>query len=52
MKFIKKNCINCWICLTTEYVTVWDDGDNIVKDDLTEEQKNELKEICPTGAFE
>ena len=52
MKFVKENCIQCWICLTTDYVKTWDDGDKTVKENLTEEQKNELKEMCPTGAFE
>jgi ferredoxin len=52
MKFVKENCIQCWICTTTDYVTTSDDGDKIVKENLTKEQKNELKEICPTGAFE
>jgi len=52
MKFIKEKCIQCWICSTTDYVTTWDNGDKRVKENLTEEQKKELKEICPTGAFE
>lgn len=52
MKFVKENCIQCWICTTTDYVTSADNWDKIIKENLTDEQKKELQEICPTGAFE
>lgn len=52
MKFVKEKCFHCWICTSTDYVTTGDDGDKIVKENLTEEQKQDLKDICPTGAFE
>jgi ferredoxin len=52
MKFVKEKCVNCGICLDTDYVRAADDGEKIVKENLTEEQKKELQEICPTGAFE
>lgn len=52
MKFVKENCIHCGVCTTTDYVKVWDDWDKIIRENLTTEEWQELKDMCPTGAFE